>query len=86
MYLVITIESINLWYLNIERLHSNRLANLSPLLKYVIEWGSNINNLMYRLKSKQFYEELPIFQDMQIEWQKCPINLIKKWFFDVRTR
>ena len=68
MYLVITIESINLLYLNIERLiHSNRLANLSPLLKYVIEWGSNINNLMYRLKSKQFYEELSIFQDMQIE-------------------
>ena len=69
MYLVITIESINLLYIysNIERLHSNRLANLSPLLKYVIEWGSNINNLMYRLKSKQFYEELPIFQDMQIE-------------------
>ena len=56
MYLVITIESINLLYIysNIERLHSNRLANLSPLLKYVIEWGSNINNLMYRLKSKQF--------------------------------
>ena len=52
MYLVITIESMNLLYLNIERLHSNRLANLSPLLKYVIEWGSNINNLMYRLKSK----------------------------------